>query len=220
MRNLLAAAVVFLSGFVIMVLEIVGARYLAKDFGSSFYVWTSQIGVILIALALGYYAGGGLADRWQRARPLGGLLLAAAALTFLLPDFTPRIIDTIVMRHPSEEAIPALWQKLDPVLGSAALFLGPCFVLAMLPPYMIRLASRRLGHVGRMSGLLYAASTVGGIAGVFLSAYLLIEQLAISQIFRAMGGLTLALGASCFWLDRWFRPERDGLEAVTNDSTR
>ena len=45
---------VFLGGFAIMVLEIIGARYLAKDFGSSFYVWVSQIGVILIALALGY----------------------------------------------------------------------------------------------------------------------------------------------------------------------
>ena len=44
-------------------LEIIGARYLAKDFGSSFYVWVSQIGVILIALALGYVVGGALADR-------------------------------------------------------------------------------------------------------------------------------------------------------------
>lgn len=203
----MAAAVVFVSGFVIMVLEIVGARYLAKDFGSSFYVWTSQIGVILIALALGYYAGGALADRWQRLRPLTWLLVAAAGLTLLLPDFTPRVIDAIVLRHPSEQPVPALWQKLDPVLGSAALFLGPCFVLAMLPPYMIRLASLRLGHVGRMSGLIYAASTVGGIAGVFVSAYVLIEQMAISSIFRAMGGLTMALGGSCLWLDRWFRAE-------------
>ena len=36
----------------VMVLEIIGARFLAKDFGSSFHVWVSQIGVVLIALAL------------------------------------------------------------------------------------------------------------------------------------------------------------------------
>lgn len=195
-----------------MVLEIVGARYLAKDFGGSFYVWTSQIGVILIALALGYYAGGALADRWQRAGPLAWLLAPAGLLTLLVPDFTPRVIDAIVLRHPEGHDIPALWQKLDPVLGSAGLFLGPCFVLAMLPPYMIRLASRRLGHVGRMSGLIYAASTVGGIAGVFVSGYVLIDQMAISNIFRAMGALTLALGGICLWLDRWLLPERPGTQ--------
>jgi hypothetical protein len=55
MRNAAAATLAFIGGFVIMVLEIVGARFLARDFGSSFYVWVSQIGVVLIALALGYY---------------------------------------------------------------------------------------------------------------------------------------------------------------------
>src|SRR5947209_13364025 len=100
-----------------MVLEIIGARYLAKDFGGSFYVWTSQIGVILIALALGYYIGGALADRWQRAAPLTFLLLSAGLITLLMPDFTPPVIDAIVLRHPAERDIPPLWQKLDPVLG-------------------------------------------------------------------------------------------------------
>ena len=57
MHKLSAALLVFVGGFVIMVLEIIGARYLAKDFGGSFYVWVSQIGVILTALALGYFAG-------------------------------------------------------------------------------------------------------------------------------------------------------------------
>jgi len=54
MLKLAAAAYVFLGGFAVMVLEIIGARYLAKDFGGSFYVWISQIGVILVALALGW----------------------------------------------------------------------------------------------------------------------------------------------------------------------
>ena len=44
MRAAAATVLVFLGGFAIMVLEIIGARYLAKDFGGSFYVWVSQIG--------------------------------------------------------------------------------------------------------------------------------------------------------------------------------
>ena len=139
-----AALFVFLGGFAVMVLEIIGARYLAKDFGGSFYVWISQIGVILIALALGYAIGGALADRFQRAGFLAVPLGLAGVAMILIPQFTPPLVDHIVLRHPANQEIPALWKKLDPVLGSTLVFFLPCFVLAILPPYMIRFAARRL----------------------------------------------------------------------------
>ena len=119
MRNTAAAALVFLGGFIIMVLEIIGARFLAKDFGSSFHVWVSQIGVVLIALALGYYLGGALADRWQRLWVLIVLLVPAGVVLWLIPNCAVWLIDAIISRHPMDQPIPLLWQKLDPVLGSA-----------------------------------------------------------------------------------------------------
>jgi MFS family permease len=198
----IAAIVVFLSGFAIMVLEIVGARYLAKDFGSSFYVWVSQIGLVLTALAIGYTAGGALADRFPRASFLVLPLAMAAALTFTIPSFTPPLIDGIINRHPPDQPIAPLWQKLDPVLGSALLFFIPCFILAMLPPWMIRLSARELGTIGTTSGVIYAAGTVGSIAGVFISGYLLIEYLRVPDIFRATGLVILILALPCWALDR------------------
>src|SRR5919108_172408 len=201
MRNALATLLVFLGGFAIMVLEIIGARFLAKDFGSSFYVWVSQIGVILIALALGYFVGGALADRFRRVSFLGLLLVPAGAVTFFIPNFATRLIDLIILRHPADQPIPGLWQKLDPAMGSALIFLLPCFVLATLSPYMIRLATRKLAHVGRISGLIIAASTVGSIAGVFVSGYVLIDHMNVSTIFQATGALTALLGLMCFILD-------------------
>jgi len=203
MRNATAAAVVFVGGFVIMVLEIIGARFLAKDFGNSLDVWVSQIGVVLIALALGYYLGGALADRWQRLWLLVLLLVPAGLALFAIPNCAAWLIDAIVSRHPIDRPIPLLWQKLDPVLGSAVIFLLPCVVLAMLPPYMIRLATRSLAQVGRLSGFIIAASTLGSIAGVFISGFVLIEQMKVSNIFRLMGGLTALLGLLCVLLDRW-----------------
>ncbi len=204
MRNAAATLLVFVSGFAIMVLEIIGARFLAKDFGSSFYVWVSQIGVILTALALGYYAGGALADRWGRLGSLTWLLIPAALATCLIPDFANRLIEAIVRRHPVDRDIPLVWQKLDPALGSALIFGFPCFVLATLPPFMIRLAATRLAHLGKISGLMIAASTVGGIVGVFISGYLLIDHLALSTIFRAVGALMVVLGIACLLAARWF----------------
>jgi len=207
MRNLAAAALVFLGGFAIMVLEIVGALYLPKYFGNSFYVWVSQIGVILTALALGYFVGGALADRFRRAAFLAWFLMPAGAVTFCIPRFAPPLLEQIVHRHPVDMDIPPLWQKLDPAFGSAAVFLLPCLVLATLSPYMVRLATRRVGHVGRISGLIYAASTLGSIAGVFLSGYVLIDRMSVSAIFRAMGALTGALGVLCLVIDRWLADE-------------
>ena len=208
MRNAAAAILVFLSGFAVMVLEIIGARYLAKDFGASFYVWVSQIGVILMALAFGYFAGGALADRWQRLALLAWLLVPAGVFIFFIPSFAEALVNAIITRHPPEASIPPLWQKLDPVLGSALIFLLPCFVLATLSPYLVRLAARRLAHIGRISGLIYAASTVGSIAGVFVSGYVLIDHMGVASIFRTTGALTAFLGVMCLWLDRCFQPER------------
>ena len=196
-----------------MVLEIIGARYLAKDFGGSFYVWISQIGVILIALALGYAVGGALADRFRRAAFLALPLSVAGAVTLLIPYFTPPLLEGIVMRHSMERGVPPLWQKLDPVLGSTLVFFLPCFVLAILPPYMIRLASRQLEHVGTISGLIYSASTVGSIGGVFVSGYVLIDYMDVPDIFRATGVLTLLLALLALMLDRRFRKWEEGKQA-------
>src|SRR5437868_3981979 len=117
MRSTIAAVLVFVGGFIIMVLEIIGARFLAKDFGSSFHVWVSQIGVVLVALAAGYYLGGALADKWQRISPLAICLLASGIFIFFIPRLGTGAIDLIITRHPAEKEIPLLWQKLDPVLG-------------------------------------------------------------------------------------------------------
>src|SRR5882757_3437164 len=113
MRNAAAATLVFLAGFIIMVLEIIGARFLAKDFGSSFHVWVSQIGVVLIALALGYFLGGALADRWQRLSFLIALLIPAGVVQLLIPSCAAPLINAIISRHPADQPIPLIWQKLD-----------------------------------------------------------------------------------------------------------
>ena len=83
------------------------------------------------------------------------------------------------------------------------IFLLPCLALATLSPYMIRLATQSLAQVGRSSGFIIAASTVGSIAGVFVAGFVLIDQMRVSTIFYCMGGLTLLLGFLCVALNPW-----------------
>ena len=83
--------------------------------------------------------------------------------------------------------VPPFWQKMAPALGSAVVFLLPCFVLAMISPYIIRLATQQVEKVGTLSGTVYAASTVGSIAGVFITAYVLLDHYSNTTLFRATG---------------------------------
>lgn len=68
---------------------------------------------------------------------------------------------------------------------------------------MIRVSARQLEHVGTISGLIYAASTVGGIAGVFVAGYIFIDYLTVTTIFRAVGILTILLAALSLAMDKW-----------------
>src|SRR5439155_1543674 len=63
MVRFLLNIIVFVSGAVLMGLEIVGSRVLAPYFGSSIFVWGSLISVVMAALSIGYYWGGWLSAR-------------------------------------------------------------------------------------------------------------------------------------------------------------
>ncbi|MGC8742285.1 MAG: fused MFS/spermidine synthase [Verrucomicrobiia bacterium] len=198
---IISGVVAFFAGFVVMVLEIIGARFLAKDFGSAFYIWISQIGVVMVSLGIGYYTGGWLADRFSKITFLGYLLICAGVITFLIPLFASPVIEWIAGRHPIDKPIPSLWQKLDPVLGSLFVFFIPCLILAMVSPFMIRVLSRDFSKIGKISGFIIAISTFGGICGVFVSGFLLIDIMRISSIFKLMGAIVIGLGLLCMFKD-------------------
>src|SRR2546421_6574074 len=73
----------FITGAVVMALEILGSRLLAPVFGNSLFVWGALIGVILAAMSSGYAFGGWVSDRYPGAPVLAGLLLFSGAWAFL-----------------------------------------------------------------------------------------------------------------------------------------
>ena len=74
------------TGAAILIVEILGAKMLSPYVGTSHFVWTAQIAVTLVSLAIGYYFGGWLVDRSPRLDRLFYCIAGAAAyLCLTLP---------------------------------------------------------------------------------------------------------------------------------------
>lgn len=183
--------IIFCSGALVMVLEMVGARVLAPHVGTSAVVWTSLIGVVLACLAVGGYLGGRLADRRLSRRTLAGLL-ACCAVSCALTALFHQPVGEAAGRH-----IRSLqWAAVVAALGIFAL---PGFCLGMVSPYVIRLRMASLETAGSTVGRLYALSTAGSIAGTFLGGFILISWWPGSVI---LWGVALGMGMLSLLADR------------------
>src|ERR1044072_8794881 len=136
MIQLLLNIVVFISGAVLMALEIVGSRGLAPYFGSSIFVWGSLISVIMTALSIGYYWGRWLSAREPSYGKLLILLLIPGVIIFFLPLLYPSINEWI--------ASIDFGHRLNPLIACSVLFLLPGIFLGTISPYVIRLAATPL----------------------------------------------------------------------------
>jgi len=183
MIRFLLNIVVFVSGAVLMGLEIVGSRVLAPHFGSSIFVWGSLISVVMAALSLGYYWGGWLSERQPSYERLLMLLLIPGVLIFFLPFVYPTLNEWIAGFD--------FGNRLNPLIASAIYFLPPGVFLGTVSPYAIRLAATTLQSVGSTAGTLYAVSTCGSIFGTLLTAFYLIPVMGVRNIIHALG-ITLA----------------------------
>lgn len=199
---------VFVSGAILMSLEIVGSRVLAPFFGNSIYVWGSLIGVFLGALSLGYYLGGLAADRRPRLSFLASWLAVAGLITFAVPNLSGSV-GAALMRLD-------LGPRLDSLLASMALFFLPGMLMGMVSPFAIKLKARGYEGLGRTAGNLYALSTAGSITGTLATAFFLIPAFGVSDLVRGLGlGLILLAGAGLIADKRWVSVSLVAVVALT-----
>jgi spermidine synthase len=188
---------VFVSGAVVMALELVGSRLLAPAFGDSIFVWGSLIGVVMTALAVGYYTGGRLADRRPSYGTFSLITLVAGMLILLIPLTSSLILEAVYYS--------GFGERYGPVLASLLLLAAPTTLLGMVSPYSIRMAAQSLQSVGGISGSLYSISTGGSIFGTFFTVFVLIPSFGVRQIIFALGVVLILVSLLGFaWRDRLF----------------
>src|SRR5688500_18890586 len=88
--------VVFSVGVSTLGAEIAAARLLAPFFGASTIVWANTIATVLVALSIGYWLGGSIADRRPRVEDLCRWVLVGACLVALVPLVAQPFLSTSV----------------------------------------------------------------------------------------------------------------------------
>lgn len=176
--------VVFFSGAIVMVLQLVGSRLLAPFFGNSLFVWTSLIGVMLGFMALGGYLGGRLADRRLSTSVLFWILLATSTSISVMAVAERALLTSLAEGSDLRAAA---------VLSAAILFAVPSMLLGSVSPYCTRLRLHALSDSGATLGSLYALSTFGSIVGTFAAGFWLIATVGSHELIGWLGAAVLAL---------------------------
>jgi spermidine synthase len=170
---------VFSAGMTTLAVELTASRLLGNVFGTSNLVWASIIGLILIYLTAGYFIGGRWADRSPNAATFYKIILVAAFASGVAP-----LISRPVLRA-AAEAFDQL--QIGVLAGSFAsvlvLFIVPITLLGTVSPFAIRLSISDKEHAGRVSGRIYAISTLGSFIGTFLPVLLFIPLVGSTWTF-------------------------------------
>jgi spermidine synthase len=178
-----------------MIVELSAVRLLAPWFGTSLTVWTNVIGVILLALALGYWVGARVAEGPRPLVALSWALLFAGCTTTWLPSAGDALARALL---PPEIALHEAagivgWGSLA---VSSAVFLPPAALLGTVSPLVVEALARSRGlSPGRSGGLVLFVSTIGSLAGVFGTSHWLLPELGLRATFYLAGGVLLLAGA-------------------------
>jgi spermidine synthase len=197
------SVLVFVSGFIIVGLEIMWVRLLGTFFQSSAYAFSSILAIFLLADGLGIVAGARLVDRLARPRTsfvlVQALAVAVAALSLALvhAGLAWFGLDSLVGADMDRHRGPGLVAAL---LLAVAVVAPPSFLMGLSFPFVQKAIQRDFATVGRRVGLVQLCNIVGNAAGSLCVGLLALEYLGTVGTMIALGMLAVGLVA-----DEWRR---------------
>lgn len=193
LRNRFLLLITFVSGMSVMGVEISAARLVAPYFGTSIFVWTNVIGIVLVALSLGYFIGGKLADKYPTLDAVLAPLLIAGVFFLVVPWIVKPVaqFSTVPFSFSSGTAVIVGGSFVTVLL----LFALPLLLLGMVSPYVIKLYQVDKENVGEMAGSVFAIGTLGSILGTFLPTLWLIPTIGTRGSLMLFAGLLVLLSS-------------------------
>lgn len=180
----------FTSGMAIMAVEMSASRLMAPYFGSSIFIWTNLIGIIMASLALGYWVGGRWIDSAPKPTRLYILVLLSALFLYGLPWIAPPVMAVASGGVRAGEVSLVI----NSFLSALVIFGVPFILLGMISPSIIRLLSESVENSGKIAGRVYALSTLGSILGTFLPTLLFIPWIGTKRTILLFASMLLVVG--------------------------
>ena len=182
----LVVADVFTLGFVTLGFEMVASRILTPLFGSGIYTWATIISIVVGGLMAGYFLGGMLADRFPGLGFAATIKFISSAYLFFVYFMAQGGLEGVIAGIDNEYT--ALF-----VSGFVVCF-PPLVVLGMYSPLSVRLLLRLPSDAGKISGGLFAISSLGNILGIIVTTFFLIPTLGTRTITAGFATFLLASG--------------------------
>jgi predicted membrane-bound spermidine synthase len=179
-RRILAAA--FVSGGLLLALEVVWFRFLGMFFSSTSAALAAMLAVVLFGIG----TGGLVASWWLRLDPEAPRFLTPLAL--LMGMLTVAVYAGFHTGEPAD--LVRLWYGWPKILGGAARLMLPVSILSGIVFTLLgEVANREIGVETRAAGWLTMANTVGAMLGPLLAGFVLVPSLGMERSF-----FVLALG--------------------------
>jgi spermidine synthase len=190
------------SGAAGLVYQVVWSRELVLVFGNTTQAVATIVTAFMAGLGFGSLAGGRLADTSARPLRLYGLVeLTVAAMAALLPFAFHGLAEVYRDVWPSLVERPAQLTGVRFALALAAV--APATLLmGMTLPLLTRYLVRTLDEAGARLGELYAANTIGAMAGTLLGGFVLIEFLGLRLTSYVAVALNVLAGLGALLLSR------------------
>lgn len=186
----LTSVALALTGVAAMGMEILWFRHVTMLLGGFRAVFSLLLGVILVGIGIGSFAGGLLHRRTHRPGELfmlvQGLFVAATLAGLALADV--RAVDEAV--RPAEQAanssLAELWFNAGPMLLEVAI---PALLMGFTFPLANALIQRAEQSVGRRAGALYLANTAGAVCGSLAAGFFLLPSFGLQVSATIIGAV-------------------------------
>jgi spermidine synthase len=208
------------SGAAGLIYQVVWSRELVLVFGNTTQAVATIVTAFMAGLGFGSLVGGRLADTSARPLRLYGLVeLAVATMAALLPLAFHGLAEVYRGVWPSLVERPG--QLAGVRFGLAVAAVAPAtFLMGMTLPLLTRYLVRTLDEAGARLGELYAANTIGAMAGTLLGGFVLIELLGLRLTSYLAVVLNVVAGTGALLLSRRWETGPDPSEASAADRGR
>ncbi|MEL6187115.1 MAG: fused MFS/spermidine synthase, partial [Myxococcota bacterium] len=187
------AVAFFLSGAAALILQVLWTRMMGHVLGASALAVSTVLTVFMGGLALGSHLGG------QRARAIRRPVLAFAVLEAGVGLYGLAVPTLLESLPTLQVGLAYVWgeardgQALLRFFLAALVLLPPTTAMGATLPLLAEAAVGRMRRMAETTGRLYAANTLGAVAGALLSGFWLIPTLGISTTVRVAAGIDIAV---------------------------